>query len=321
MLDEEEIRLTSLFAPHLIDRYRRIVRTNGRFVHYTTAETATSIIRGEMVWMRNARLMNDFSEIEHGLSRLLTAYRSPVGERLKQAIETTAPGLTKEVEELFDGWSPRFAECTYMACVSEHRRTEDHHGRLSMWRAYGGQTSVALVMNNAPFLSPSDVLQAYASPVLYADQNRFNQELGRVANNLRTRRAEVEHLDRETIKARIFNVFYFASLCTKHPGFYEEREWRVIHSSEMHPSKHLVRSLETIRGVPQIVYKIPLQDIDGDNGETLRGTTIPDLLERVIIGPSEAGPAVRDAFIDLLQQAGVSAPESKVFSSGIPLRG
>lgn len=219
------------------------------------------------------------------------------------------------------GWSHRFPACTYLACVSEHQKAEDHHGRLSMWRAYGGQTSVALVMNYEPFLSPSDVLRAYFSPVLYADQKRFNQELGRVDGNLKTHRDALARMTREELKSRIFNVFYYAALCTKHPGFHEEREWRVTHSTEIFPSAHLVRSLETFRGVPQVVYKIPLKDIDGENGDRFRGATIPHLLERVIIGPSDAGPVLRDAFIGLLASAGVPDPASRVVSSGIPLRG
>ena len=29
---------------------------------------------------------------------------------------------------------------TYITCVSEHQDSEDKHGRLSMWRAFGGGT-------------------------------------------------------------------------------------------------------------------------------------------------------------------------------------
>ena len=44
---------------------------------------------------------------------------------------------------------------TYLTSISEHRNKEDTFGRLSMWRAYGETTGVALVMNNSPFLTPS----------------------------------------------------------------------------------------------------------------------------------------------------------------------
>lgn len=64
MLDDQLIQHIEVFHPFSADAYRRIIRKQVRFVHSTTAETATSIIRGQTVWMRNARVMNDFSEIE-----------------------------------------------------------------------------------------------------------------------------------------------------------------------------------------------------------------------------------------------------------------
>jgi hypothetical protein len=321
MIDDQLIQRVSLFHPFTADAYRRIIKYNTHFVHYTTAETAANIIRGATVWMRNARVMNDFSEIEYGVNRLAAAYnQSPVGKRLKRFLDDVAPGISAEIEALYNGWHHRFAACTYLACVSEHHKRENQHGRLSMWRAYGGQTSVALVMKHDPFLSPVDVIHAYSSPVLYADQPRFNHELSRLANNLKNRRDEVALLSREEIKASMFAVFYFAALCTKHPGFHEEREWRVIHSTEIFPSDHVRQTLETVRGVPQMVSKLPLHDIEGPDGERFTGATVPDLLERVIIGPSDAGPVLRDAFVHLLDEAGVPDPASKVFSSGIPLR-
>lgn len=271
--------------------------------------------------MRDSRVMNDFSEIEYGLNRLKKAYHGPIGGRLKRCLEGAASGITDEIVERFDGWSQRFTRCTYLACVSEHAPSEDLHGRLSMWRAYGGRTSVALVMNNRPFLSTSDVLKAYASPVLYADQDRFDREFERVTQGIEPLGAMLRMMGRETLRDRIFNVFLFAALCTKHPGFHEEQEWRVIHAAEMHPSKHLAKDLEVVRGAPQFVYKIPLKDIDDEEGGTgFSGAEVRDLLDRVIIGPSDDGHVVSDAFVHLLGQAGVPAPEERVFVSGIPLR-
>jgi hypothetical protein len=53
----------------------------------------------------------------------------------------------------------------------------------------------------------------------------------------------------------------FAVLCTKHPGFAEEAEWRVIHCPWWENSPHLLKETELIQGVPQPVYKIALEDI------------------------------------------------------------
>jgi len=116
----------------------------------------------------------------------------------------------------------------------------------------------------------------------------------------------------ELADLRIFGV-----VCTKHPGFAEEREWRVVYSPSMYPSNHLIRAIEVIQGVPQPVYKIPLKNIPE---EGLVGAEIPELLDRIIIGPTQYRLAIWEAFMDLLRQAGVADPAKKIVLSNIPLR-
>lgn len=60
--------------------------------------------------------------------------------------------------------------------------------------------------------------------------------------------------------AYCFDVLKHAVLATKHPGFHEEREWRVIYSPAQQLSRHLSASLEIVRGIPQRIYKLPLVD-------------------------------------------------------------
>jgi hypothetical protein len=61
---------------------------------------------------------------------------------------------------------------------------EDTFGRLSMWRAYSEATGVALVMHNSVFLTPSDGLKAYASPAGYLNDEVFENEFGKIADNV-----------------------------------------------------------------------------------------------------------------------------------------
>ena len=310
------------FNPYFYDQYQRLAGSNVRFVHYTSADAAVKMLASRSVWMRNARTMNDFSEIQYGLKLLNDAYRGPLGDRLKTCVAMVDPSICGAIEQLFNGWSPRFPEVTYLACFSEHdEEHENRIGRLSMWRAYGGPTSVALVLNKRPFLTPTDVLHAYTSPVLYADPPRFDAEFERLVCNLEQAGPALSQLGRQVVHDRLFNSFLITTLCTKHPGFREEREWRVIHTEQMHPSTNLAKEVETVRGVPQFVYKVPLRDIPGAPGEDgFHGAEVKDLLDRIIIGPSDSGLVIRDAFVHLLEQAGVPDAPAKVFISGIPLR-
>jgi hypothetical protein len=85
----------------------------------------------------------------------------------------------------------------------------------------------------------------------------------------------------------------------------------------MYPSVLLLSSVEIVRGMPQTVLKIDLQD-HPDRG--LTGLALPTLLNRIIIGPCEFPLVVVKAFGKLLTDAGVPEPGSKIFVSGIPLR-
>jgi hypothetical protein len=109
----------------------------------------------------------------------------------------------------------------------------------------------------------------------------------------------------------------YGAVCTKHPGFWEEAEWRVLHFPWWEESAHMIKEIEVIQGTPQPVYKIPLIDMP-EKG--LFGIAIPDLIDRIIIGPTRDPLAMREAFIDLLTKAGVEQPDEKVFVSNIPLR-
>ena len=261
--------------------------------------------------------MNDYLEIDYGLECLAVAYKSNHAEIFKSTLDAIHSGICEEVVELFDGWSPRFSRQTYLTCMSEHQDAEDNYGRLSMWRAYGGVTRVAIVLNNTPFLSDSDALGVKTSPVEYLSHSRFQQEFKGIGEAVRTYSDLLKSESRDMLKARIFNMFKFAALCTKHPGFGEEKEWRIIYTDELSRSEKLVRAVKVIGGTPQPVYKIPLVDIPG---EGLIDVEVPKILNRIIIGPTEHPIVSRDAFVEVLERSGVENPDEKVFVSDIPLR-
>jgi len=258
-------------------------------------------------------------EVRHGLQCLSTAYHTDVWNRLGAVLDHLLKGLRSEIETLFNSCLQYLQTDTYFTCVSVHRGEEDTLGRLSMWRAYGGTNGVALVLNNAPFQAtePADVLKIYGSPVVYIDPQEFTKKLGEVVDSIESEADFVKQQDPEEIKGRVFRMLAFAAVCTKHPGFKEEKEWRVIHFPWWESSPHLGKKIEVIQGVPQPVYKIPLKDIPEAG---LFGMTVPALIDRIIIGPSRDPLAIKEAFTDTLTQAGMEQPEKKIFVSDIPLR-
>lgn len=248
------------FLPYVAKATDRVQDSGGRFVYYTTASTAMQILRGREMWMRNTMVMNDFSEVEHGLSCVIDAYKSDAGAALKRLLEQHYEGISAEIESLFNAWIPGFRKDTFVLCLSEHTPEEDHYGRLSMWRAYGGDAGVALVMNGDVLFRPSNALAAYSSPVAYLDKDSLQHEFVVVATEMGQNAELLRNLGREGTKEAVFHMLRFATICTKHPAFAEEREWRVVASPALESSPLLPVQVEIIGGVPQRVLKVKLVD-------------------------------------------------------------
>lgn len=321
MTENSRTQLWYHLSPYTVEKIESVKANNTKFVHYTSAANALSIIKNETVWMRNASEMNDFSEVQHGQMCLSAAWNDATqGARLQGLLESIESGLSTRLQQAFDSRVYDRRRESFMISVSEHGKgiaDEDKFGRLSMWRAYGGDTNVALVLNNGPFMRESTATNAFTSPVFYADKDAFVREFQRVVDALERNLDFAKELGGETVKSVLENIFHFAALSTKHPGFAEEQEWRVIYFPTMFPSDKIDFDIEVVNGVPQRVYKFPLQDFPD---EGFYDVTVPNLLEEIIIGPTASAMTIYDALGGALVQAGVSDGFKRVNISDIPLR-
>lgn len=297
---------------------RDAVRISGqRFVHYTRAEVAVSIIQNRKVWMRNALVMNDFQEIAYGQMAFSHAWNSEPGQRLQNAIASIDPTILQQFVMQMGNVTVELRHSTFLTSLSEHDASEDRLGRLSMWRAYGGENGVALVLRNAPFVAVSDALGAYSAPVFYATPADIMAELGRLADGITAAAEVLRALPLEEWVRLLLQMFRFILLTTKHPGFHEEREWRIVHSPAWNPSTVLEDTCVMVGGVYQRVFTIPLES---DPARGLTGASVPDILDRLILGPTRHPQVAYDAFVRLLLDAGVEDAQSRVVRSEIPLR-
>jgi hypothetical protein len=76
-------------------------------------------------------------------------------------------------------------------------------------------------------------------------------------------------------------------------------------------------SIETIGGVPQAVYRLPL---DAKLAAALADLDLYRMLDRVIIGPSFYPWVMYDAFVKALSKGGLTDAHNRVVSSDIPIR-
>ncbi|MRN44638.1 DUF2971 domain-containing protein [Brucella sp. 09RB8918] len=318
-----DLRLSSIFMPRAMKELKRFVEPNGPdFVHYTSAENFMNIfnVAAPSIWMRNAKCMNDVSEIEHGLSRITLALSENNRlERLKAALNGCHDQLGEYSIGYFNHHLNGFLSDTYITCVSEHDAVkEDDIGRLSMWRAYGqGSIGIAIVLNKFPFLSETNYLEAFSSPVAYIGDRELGGDIETIISNIELNREWLSSLPEFLVKSQVFNMLKFGIICLKHKGFEEEKEWRVIHTPSVTTSS-LERATVTVSGVPQRVFKIAFKDYTSERGAF--DISPNSIVKRVIIGPSNYPGVIRDAVIDTLEKVGVMNAKERVVISDIPLR-
>jgi hypothetical protein len=186
-----------------------------------------------------------------------------------------------------------------------------------MWRGFGGQPTRAAIVMNPPPLGDADALQLLLSPVAYFEYDEVEKQIRKVMRNVKANADFIRATNREMVKNVIFSMLITAAVSLKHIGFIEEREWRVIYIPDVHRSNLILPALEVIGGVPQIIYKVPLVESPANQ---IKGTGIPALVDRVIVGPTAYPGPMYAAFVAALQGAGVTDAPTRVVLSGIPLR-
>lgn len=317
-------RLERIFMPYATKQwgviYENGARDYARFVHYTSADAALSIIKTKCIWMRNTMCMSDYREVQHGFEILNQFFSNKINtDRFIAALDTCAPNAAREAITLFTQWWNDIRFNTYISSISEHDDREDLHGRLSMWRAFGSGNAarVALVLRVPNFSAGSAELNLLFSPVAYLQEQEVHAVIEMVIQNINSNCEFLRSVDRQSIVGTVFNMLMAGVVCLKHEGFHEEREWRVIYGPKRFPSPLLESSTEIIGGVPQIIYKIPL---DSFVSNTLDDIDFSRMFDRLIIGPSPYPWPMYEAFVAALSKIGVPEAEKRVFNSGIPIR-
>ena len=293
-----------------------------RLVHYTSAEAAMKIIQGDggdrSFWLRNATEMNDFSEVQYGQFCLHESLRDQAfAERFKAAFDSIDTRIIPDLAEMIDAEMGNLKANTYLLSLSLHRGDELSSGRLSMWRAYGGNTSVCMVLNSEAF-GEQDAYDIAIHPVMYDGPNGFMKAFQALVLKVEENCDELKKVSFEIIRDNLKRAIDFAVLSTKHPSFREEEEWRLIYRPSAQPD--LEPKIVCINGIVQTVFLLPVKNVEVSSGNSVTGASLPELLERLIIGPTSNPAIVSLGFWKLLKDAGLSDPTSKVVQSFVPLR-
>jgi len=317
MTEAEAIQtFLKLMYQDFLGRLEKLKTTGRKIVHYTSAENAINILNSKTIWLRNAALMNDYMEIHYGKKQLINSLERYISE-INSILDKHHTGLMNDILIQLLEVHLSTDTHTYFTSFAEHP-TDDELGKLSMWRAYGGPVAgVAIVFNSEVFEDGKlQKLSTAFRPVIYGPRE-FEDRFEHLMFTLKENQDLISLIPRQISHSILFHVFNDLTLITKHPGFQEEDEWRIIHSPHLFSSTFVTDSIHTIRGIPQTIYKIELRKQPGLDVPELE---LNNLIHRVIIGPCQYPRQVADAIATALDRAHVKEPYNRIAISDIPLR-
>jgi hypothetical protein len=321
---DQGIRLGNILMPYAMKQRKAFFekvpnQTYARLIHYTTAESALKIINSKRFWMRNTNCKADYREVQHGYDIFLRYFNDQA--KLKAFTETLAvcaPGVAQEAIQMFDASWNNIRFNTYISSISEHEDQEDQHGRLSMWRAFGSSAARVGIVLKIPYISQGSLaLNLLFSPVAYLPEVAAHRVLDQVIENIRASCDFIRNVDHAVLVRTVFLMLLAGVVCLKHEGFHEEREWRAIYAPHFWPSPLMESSTEVVAGIPQVIYKIP---VDASVSSHLADIDFATMFDRLIVGPTPYPWPMYQAFVPALKQAGVADAENRIFPSGIPIR-
>ena len=309
-----------LLLPYAEGR-REELRNDPRIAYYTSAETAEKIIRTQEIWLRDCTLMNDSREVQHGLALLDKHFADASKcEAFIGAANRAHAGAGDDALRMFDDWKVSRCNETFITSFSLHAPKdapttvdEDRFGRLSMWRGYGAPAGVALIYKVPIGVYAEGGLNLFFSPVGYFEE--LESHVGVIVDTLNAESAFFGGVDRAWFVTGLFMMLVMAAVSLKHPGFFEEREWRMIYLPSTFPSKFVTSHRVIVDGKEETVFKTTMSKL-GEGG--LPGMDLNTLIDRVIVGPTEKPEEVAAAMRIALADMGVTGDRVRV--SDIPFR-
>ena len=326
--------LWETFFKNVVTRSNEAKSQEIDFAHYTTAETLIKIIEGRCIYLRNTKVLNDSSEIKFGHEYLRQCLNQPEGDDLFRALSEINPILTKQ--HLFDEWFnalyQRFIENdTYIFSMSDHSKaTTPLLGQLAMWRAYGGDNGVAIIVDaSKTAFVDSDAAGAWTFPVEYVERDSkgafgrnswLTKEFQHMTALIKENQDILRKVEFNVISGYLMQAFNMATVRSKHVAFQEEHEWRVVRTvGWLDNVKAETPRTETIKGIPQKVVKLNLVNHEDGKPNPLN-LELGNVIKKILVGPCNHADVIRDAIIERLANAGIHNGDDFVTITNIPYR-
>jgi hypothetical protein len=321
-MSEQDQNVAQRYSP-LYSRFYQdelVKREPPMLAHYTSLEAAEKMLASHELWFSNPLFMNDWEEMRFGiiegvalLERTDRVREALVSDARIQKFKTAFVRFYEHLDkvQLLD---------TYVFCFSEHQK-DNQDGLLSMWRGYGGHGRGAALIFDTSKMSFVPGAPMYLCRVEYGSRE---ERIATLETLLRmwaqiTRQIELPDGQIAIAAYNALSVIKFYSLVSKHWGFREEQEWRVIHIADHDPLRRLEPRFSyalTTQGVgPKLKFHFERHSA-GNYPEQSFG----QLLHTILLGPSVSSPLTRMAFIRMLKNINRPEYSDRVRASSIPLR-
>jgi len=289
--------------------------------HYTSIQALERILVSNELWFSSPLLMNDVEELRFGM---LEGHQQVMSSSaIRQACGSDA--RVNKFLEAFNKYSEEFRNAhaldVFVLCMSEHTKG-DSDGLLSMWRGYGGNGTGAAIVFDTARIGNQTGSPLVASKVDYLSTDARRIWLSKKVDEFADLLKQVNTSDDFLFVGAwaIFLRIKLFAMFTKHHGFSEEKEWRVVYLKE--------RDVKNLCG-PMIDYFIGPQGVELKlklKVEPKEGLTAPDLslgkvVHQIILGPSAATPLAMAALLRMLDKIGKPEFKNRIVASGIPFRG
>jgi hypothetical protein len=289
--------------------------------HYTSITTLDAIMANDQVWFSNPLFMNDSEELRFGILQGVEALRRHQEIRNACGSHERYTAFLAAFDSLFDSFANEHAFDVYAFCAAEHD-PENTDGVLSMWRGYGGNGSgAAIIFDTSKLRYVDGVAPMIVSNVIYASSE---QRVAWIANKLdefATLLGEV-HVETDKLYLPAFQLFErlkMFSLFSKHRGFAEEKEWRVVYLRERDREKKLDEMLHYAIGPRGLEPKLKLQ-IKPIDGVTAADLSLESIVSQIILGPTLSSPLAINSVKRMLEKNRKSELAKRLVGSTTPYR-
>jgi Protein of unknown function (DUF2971) len=288
--------------------------------HYTSIDVLEKILRSDEIWFSNPLFMNDLEEVRFGVINGAKEFKGSklIGDALQT--EARRSRFAESLDHYIAYFEREHLLDTYVFCLTEQDK-ENQDGLLSMWRGYGGSgKGVAIVFDTSKLGVPQSGPLILARVNYGSDSERFlwfeekAKIFARTLTDIQIPDEKI-HLAAHALLERL-KLF---ALFTKHHGFKEEREWRVVYMSERDTDKKprfMRHYVIGPRGVePKLRVKIG--QVEGATGPSI---SFEEIIHAILLGPSISSVLAVRSMRRMLEVIERPKLNDRLFASSIPLR-